>query len=350
MPGARNAGNVVCPIRFRRFGPRAFFNSKAHPAENQRINGDGVILGMESEPTRRQRQPRPVWYLGRPAVPRRAVLLSIVALVIPIGSTLVVPEATEEYQVLVWLLLLVPAFLLAYFRGWRGIAGALALGMAVMAAVQVLLAIWGYAPTHRALMIAVTVAYVLIALGIGFLSDRLHEARMLAEELALTDELTGLANRRYITLLLEREFAAARRGRPLVIASFDLDSFKDYNDRFGHNAGDDALRAFGHVLTTLTRTMNISGRWGGEEFLSVLSSSDVPGALVFVERVRARLRDTVLKQGSVSVCVGLAAFNPAMRSVEDLLIAADVALYEAKALGPDSLRVYQSPSASMRTA
>jgi diguanylate cyclase (GGDEF)-like protein len=305
---------------------------------------------MQSESTLRRREPRPVWYLGRPAVPRRAVLLSVVSLIIPIGATLVVPDATEEYQVLVWLLLLVPAFLLAYFRGWRGIAAALALGMAVMAGVQALLAFWGYFPAQPALMISVTVAYLLIALGIGFLSDELHQARMQAEELALTDDLTGLANRRYVGLLLEREFAGARRGRPLVIVSFDLDRFKDYNDRYGHNAGDDALRAFGHVLATLTRTMNISGRWGGEEFLSVLSSSDVAGALVFVDRVRARLRDSVLKQGAVTVCVGVAAFNPAMRSVEDLLIAADIALYEAKAVGPDSVRVYQSPAASMRTA
>ncbi|MGD8277091.1 MAG: GGDEF domain-containing protein [Gemmatimonadota bacterium] len=305
---------------------------------------------MDFEPVYRRSERRPVWYLGRPAVPRRAVLLSIVALIIPIGATLVVPDATEEYQVLVWLLLLVPAFLLAYFRGWRGIAAALALGMAAMAVVQALLAIWGYAPTHPALMIGVSVSYVLIALGIGFLSDQLHQARMQAEELALTDELTSLANRRYIALMLAREFAAAQRGRPLVIVSFDLDRFKDYNDRYGHNAGDDALRAFGHVLSTLTRTMNISGRWGGEEFLAVLASSDVAGALVFVDRVRARLRDTVLKQGSVSVCVGVAAFNPAMRSVEDILIAADVALYEAKAVGPDSVRVYQSPAAGVRTA
>ncbi len=305
---------------------------------------------MSFEPEKRRPGPLPVWYLGRPAVPRRAVLLSIVALIIPIGATLVVPDATEEYQVLVWLLLLVPAFLLAYFRGWRGVAAALALGMAVMAAVQALLAVWGYAPTHAALMIGVTVSYVLIALGIGFLSDQLHQARMVAEELALTDELTALPNRRHVGLMLEREFAAGQRGRPLVVASFDLDRFKDYNDRYGHNAGDDALRAFGHVLSTLTRTMNVSGRWGGEEFLAVLSSSDVAGALVFVDRVRARLRETQLKRGSVSVCIGVAAFNPAMRNVEDLLIAADVALYEAKAVGPDSVRVYQSPAASMRTA
>lgn len=295
-------------------------------------------------------RPRPVWYLGRPAVPRRAVALSLVALAIPIAASLVAPEATEEYQVLAWLLLLVPAFLLAYFRGWRGVAHALALGMAVMATVQALLLYWGHAPPDPTLMVGVTVAYILIAAGIGFLADRLHQARMLAEELALTDDLTGLPNRRYASLTLEREFAAARRGRPLVVASFDLDRFKPYNDQYGHNAGDDALRVFGHVLATQTRTMNISARWGGEEFLSVLSSSDIAGALVFVERVRSMLRESPPQHGSVTASVGVAAFHSGMRSLEDLLMAADVALYEAKSAGPDSVRVFQPPPAVARSA
>jgi diguanylate cyclase (GGDEF)-like protein len=305
---------------------------------------------MVFEPARRSGR-RPVWYLGQPAVPRRAVVLSIVALMIPIGASLVAPDAAEEYEVLVWLLLLVPAFLLAYYRGWRGVAASLALGMVAMVGVQaVLLARGYYSFTHTALLISVTAAYMLIALGVGFLSDRLHEARMQAEELALTDELTGLANRRYVELTLKREFAAAQRGRPLVVVSFDIDRFKAYNDGYGHDAGDDALRAFGHVLSTLTRAMNVSGRWGGEEFLSVLSSADVAGALVFVDRVREMLRETVLKHGSITVCVGVAAFHSAMRCVDDLLIAADGALYEAKAIGPDSVRVHQSPAASVRTA
>jgi diguanylate cyclase (GGDEF)-like protein len=305
---------------------------------------------MASEPARYRPEPRPVWHIARQAVPPRIVLLSVIALAVPIGATLVVPDATGEYQVLIWLSLLVPVFLLSFFRGWRGTAMALLPGIAVMAGTQALLAVRGHLPSHPALMVDVAVSYVLIALGIGALSDRLRRARLQAEARAMTDELTTLANRRYVGLLLEREFAAAQRGRPLVIASFDLDRFKDYNDRYGHIAGDQALRAFGQILATLTRTMNVSGRWGGEEFLSILSSSDVAGALVFVDRVRARLRETILAQGAVTVCVGVAAFDPAMRNVEDLLIAADVALYEAKAVGPDSVRVWQAPAATVRMA
>jgi diguanylate cyclase (GGDEF)-like protein len=180
-------------------------------------------------------------------------------------------------------------------------------------------------------------------MGIGMLSDRLHAERMCAEELALTDELTSLPNRRYVRLTLEREFAAARRGRPLVVIYFDIDRFKQYNDRNGHPAGDDALRSVGEALTSQTRAMNISGRWGGEEFLSVLSSAEIAGALVFVERVKARLRELHLDGGPLTISCGLAAFQPGMRTPEDLMAAADAALYEAKAAGLDSLRVHQPP-------
>jgi diguanylate cyclase (GGDEF)-like protein len=285
-----------------------------------------------------------IWYLGSPRMPKRAIVLSIAALVIPVFASVVLPEATEEYQLIVWLLLLVPAFLMAYVRGWRGVTTSLAAGMVLIAAVQIVLALLGYAPPDLRLLISVIAAYICISLGIGILSDKLHGERMRAEELALTDELTALPNRRYVRLTLEREFAAARRGRPLVVVLFDLDRFKQYNDRNGHAAGDSALRATAQALGSQTRSMNISGRWGGEEFLAVLSSAEIAGALVFVERVKNRLRELQLRGGPLTVSCGLATFQPGMRTPEDLIAAADAALYEAKAAGSDSLRVFQAPS------
>lgn len=283
----------------------------------------------------------PVWYLGRPRMPRRAVALSIIALAVPVLASVIVPQTNTEYELLVWLLLLVPAFLLAYFRGWRGVTTAMAVGMVVLVSVHIGLATVGYRVPNVPLLVAVILAYVLISMGIGILSDRLHGERMRAEELALTDELTGLPNRRYVRLTLEREFAAARRGRSLVVVMFDLDRFKPYNDRFGHAAGDSALQAVARALSGQTRAMNISGRWGGEEFLCVLSSAEIAGALVFVERVKAKLRQADLAGGAITMSCGLAGFQPGMRTPEDLIAAADAALYEAKAAGLDSLRVHQ---------
>lgn len=286
----------------------------------------------------------PVWYLGRPALPVRAVILSFAALLVPAFSTLFIPEASADYEMLLWLLSLMPAFFLAYYRGWRGVTVALAAGMAVLVMVQVILILTGGRVVNMPLLVGVTTAYVAISLAVGVLTETLHRERMRAERLALTDELTDLPNRRYVRLVLEREVAAARRGRALSVVFFDLDRFKQYNDRYGHHAGDDALRAFADVLARQTRATDISGRWGGEEFVAVLAQCEAPGALVFVERVKRSFRETPLEKGALTVTAGVAAFHvDSMKTPEDLLAAADTVLYEAKRAALDDVRVYDPP-------
>ncbi|MGH7552598.1 MAG: GGDEF domain-containing protein [Longimicrobiales bacterium] len=284
---------------------------------------------------------KPIWYLGEPVLPFSVILLAFSALLVPVLATLIVPTQDNEYGVILWLLSLVPAFMLAFYRGWSGVATALGIGMAVLVLVQVLLIVAGRRLGNWPLLVGVTVAYLGIALAIGFLSELLHRERMRAEKLALTDELTGLPNRRYIRLFLETEFAAARRGRSLVVVFFDLDGFKQYNDRYGHNSGDDALQTFACVLQSQTRTMNLSGRYGGEEFVSVLSSCEIPGALIFVDRIKKVLEVTQPKVGKLTVSAGVAAYHPSMRAPEDLIAAADEALYEAKRHSVDLVRVYE---------
>lgn len=154
--------------------------------------------------------------------------------------------------------------------------------------------------------------------------------------LSLTDPLTGLANRRQLERDLAREFAAATRGRPLVLVLFDLDMFKEYNDRHGHLAGDEALRLFGRVLNAETRAMNLAARYGGDEFLVLLTDSDREGADIFIRRVSEHFTDEIRKlgRGDLSVSAGLAEFHPDMTSVEDLISAADRVLYGIKADRP----------------
>lgn len=284
----------------------------------------------------------PVWHFGRPAIPPRAIIISLAALIVPLVAT-IFREAAGEYELLLWLLALVPAFLLAYYRGWWGVATALALGMVFFTLAQVVVAWTGTAFSNWTLLLGVTITYLAIALGIGFLSDALHRARAEAEEMALTDELTGVPNRRYARLFLETEFAAAQRGRPLVVAMFDLDRFKDFNDRFGHQAGDEALRTFANVLRNSTRRMNLSARYGGEEFLSIVSSTDVPGALIFAERVRRIFAESQSTAEPLSVSAGLAPYDPRVGSVDELVAAADDALYQAKRDGRDCVRVFAYP-------
>jgi diguanylate cyclase (GGDEF)-like protein len=168
--------------------------------------------------------------------------------------------------------------------------------------------------------------------AIALTNSKLHAD---LQALSLTDPLTGLANRRRLQIHLDKEVAAALRGRGLVVVIFDLDNFKHYNDTLGHLVGDDILRAFAQVLDEESREMNLVARYGGDEFISVLSESHADGARLYVHRVNGRLdSDAVLGEYGISVSVGLAEFDPAsMESTADVLQAADMDMYSAKDIG-----------------
>jgi diguanylate cyclase (GGDEF)-like protein len=150
--------------------------------------------------------------------------------------------------------------------------------------------------------------------------------------LSVTDPLTGLANRRQLDREMVREFAAAKRGRQLVAVMFDLDSFKQHNDKYGHVAGDEALRHFAEALNTTTRTMNLAARYGGDEFFALLADADERGADIFITRVKDRFYRTMDSAGwpQLKVSAGMASYTPDMETPEDLIMAADRALYIAK--------------------
>lgn len=150
--------------------------------------------------------------------------------------------------------------------------------------------------------------------------------------LSLIDPLTGLANRRALERDLARDFAAARRGRPLTAVLFDIDGFKRFNDTLGHMAGDEALRALGAVLQKESRAMNLAARYGGDEFLALMSDADVLGATTYAQRTRERFCAAVEHFGQqLDLTYGIAAYDPSMESPAELIAAVDRALYRAKA-------------------
>lgn len=272
--------------------------------------------------------------------PTRAAVISFAALTVAIVSSLspLASMGAGGNDVLVWALPLIPAFLLAYYRGWDRVALALAAGMAAVALTGALtrrldLAIgWHY-------LFAATTAFVGICLSFGIYSVFIHREREDADRLALTDALTGLPNRRHVHLALDTEFAAARRGRPLSVVLWDIDGLQHFNEVNGRKAGDEILKAFGDLLARNTRRMNLSGRVDGQQFLSVLSSTDLPGARVFAEQVRWRLRSVRLGGGGVSVCAGIATFDVDHADARQLLAAASQALKRAKAKGRNRIEV-----------
>ena len=156
----------------------------------------------------------------------------------------------------------------------------------------------------------------------------------------LTDSLTGLATRRYAKVFIAKEFAAAQRGRTLSVVLFDIDHFKDYNDRHGHAAGDDALQSVGAAIGGMTRASSLAARLGGEEFMAILPDTDDAGALLFAERVQERIASSPVGN-EVTVSIGIATYH-AHASQEALVAAADRALYAAKAAGRNCIRVHDA--------
>jgi diguanylate cyclase (GGDEF)-like protein len=279
------------------------------------------------------------WHIEAPRIPASGVVLSLLALATPVLASTLFREAAEQYEALIWLTALIPAFLLAYYRGWRGVATGCVAAMLVLTATQLYLLLRGAALPEWPVMLGITAAFIGISLLLGGVVERVHTAREDAEALALYDPLTQLPNRRYLELILSKDFAAAKRGVNLVVAMFDVDNFKAFNDGHGHLMGDRALREFTGVLARNTRHSNLSARIGGEEFISLLSSSNVDGALTFVERVRTGLRELETLPAPVTVSVGVAGFTADMTDSSQLLAAADAALYRAKQGGRDRVAV-----------
>jgi diguanylate cyclase (GGDEF)-like protein len=166
--------------------------------------------------------------------------------------------------------------------------------------------------------------------AIAVANARLHEQII---GLSMTDPLTALPNRRHLELHLEKEFAAARRGRRLSAILFDLDNFKQFNDTAGHQAGDEALHEFAEVLRAQTRAMNLAARYGGDEFITVLADADRGGALKHAERIAQAVEESVLLgSANIRASAGVATYEPNMRSPADLIRAADADLYARKAI------------------
>lgn len=167
-------------------------------------------------------------------------------------------------------------------------------------------------------------------------NDRLRESLQQSMELAVTDALTGLSNRRYLDTHLKMLFErAAVRKMPLSVCLVDIDCFKQVNDTYGHEAGDDVLREFSTRIRAMVRGADLACRYGGEEFIVVMPNTPLDIAVKVAERLREMVEKTPfrLQSGveiSVTASLGLAAMSSEIASQEQLLRKADGALYQAK--------------------
>jgi two-component system cell cycle response regulator len=168
-------------------------------------------------------------------------------------------------------------------------------------------------------------------------NDQLRASVAETIEMAVTDGLTGLHNRRYLDSHLQTLFdRAVSRRRPLSVMITDLDRFKSINDAHGHDGGDDVLREFARRLRKNVRGIDLACRFGGEEFVVVMPDTEASIAEKVGERIRAEIERTPFAVGRngttipVTVSIGVSSLRHGPDSVDDLMKRADVALYEAK--------------------
>ena len=187
--------------------------------------------------------------------------------------------------------------------------------------------------------------------GAAMVNSRLYRT---VERQAVTDGLTGLHNHRHFYERLAQEAKRAQRyGLPLSLLMIDIDDFKGFNDRYGHQVGDGVLARVARVLGgQLRRQVDLAARYGGEEFVVLLPNTAAAGALIVGERLLAEVRDLAAPSSSppgeeplpapITVSVGLAAFPESAAGADELVRHADKALYLAKRRGKDRLEAYEA--------
>ena len=188
--------------------------------------------------------------------------------------------------------------------------------------------------------------------GIGLdLSEELARERALAEanqklkQLATTDALTGLANRRVLDERVEYEYRLAKRHKTeFSLVLFDLDDFKQRNDLYGHASGDEVLRRLGQLVTSALRATDLAARYGGEEVVILLPSASSEGARVFAERLQAKMLEADWPDEPVTASFGIVTINPTVPSGRRMIELADWAMYEAKRAGKNRIVTYSKPA------
>jgi len=298
--------------------------------------------------------------LALPGSPERDSLALVVIAVIAFGAAVGLIVAFDRAPW--WLLVLTPAFATvlvvfvigfagpeasapyAMYLAWVVIAaggylspwGTAAHGAFAVAGYWLALEIAGPSATPEGLQLAMLAGTAAVAAFVlAGLAAQMRAAVVRLESDARTDPLTGIDNRRALREEFERELARAERTRrPLTMVVLDLDHFKRYNDALGHPAGDRALQRVAGILEDITRSVEVTARIGGEEFAIVAPDTDEVGGIALAERLRLGVQSAFAGSNPpLTLSCGVAVHRPGQPRYDDLIEAADRALYTAKRAG-----------------
>ncbi len=262
--------------------------------------------------------------------------------VVAFGLLCVLLIASVDYaagpRVLLSIFYLLPVMLVAWATASTGCGFIIAGATFLVGPVEALLTDFQYISPGLAVWNgAVRLAVFCIVL---FLMQKLRVLMGRLQEQALADELTGLANLRALRDAIAREIERSRRfAHPLTLAYVDIDDFKRINDRSGHDAGDRTLICFASVARATARAVDTVARVGGDEFVVLMPETEAAPALLMADRLREAFSRAASLEGTTVTCsIGLASFERAPASVEEMLTTADDLMYAAKADGGDDVR------------
>jgi diguanylate cyclase (GGDEF)-like protein len=178
--------------------------------------------------------------------------------------------------------------------------------------------------------------------------EELRLANFRLREMSHTDELTEVGNRRHFDMRLREEISRSSRfGHTFSLLMIDIDGFKRFNDEFGHPRGDAVLRALGALMRSVSREGDVPCRVGGEEFAFILPETGKTDATIFAERFRRRVEASVMAPESripITVSIGVAAFPEDGKTPDEIVWAADEALYESKRAGRNRVTAHERAS------
>lgn len=181
-------------------------------------------------------------------------------------------------------------------------------------------------------------------------NDELNKTNLLNQKLAMTDDLTGIYNKRYFSSRIKNEIIHSKRyNEPLSLLIMDIDHFKNINDTYGHMVGDIVLKEVSALILNCLRESDIFSRYGGEEFIAILPNTTLEGSKTLAERVRQKVESACIKTTehniSVTISIGITRYIPTNKKsiqheINNTIKNADIALYKAKSDGRNTIKFF----------